>query len=195
MERAQNLSRVPAMTSLPATAASDVFRGLSVGLQLVGIVLLLLGIAVVRSWLDRTADAAAGASHALRSSLRRRLALRVENALHWYATRRGEPFHMARTAGDTISISDSATVSVSRGPATPEGLSDQERLSRVETRVLGVQLQVDRLEQARVDDQGKLDQQQDQLRAEIREATREGWQFITAGLALTFVGIVLGLFA
>ncbi len=102
---------------------------------------------------------------------------------------------MVRHAGDTISISSSATATVTRAGAHPEGLSDHERLIRVETRVYGVQLQVDQLQQERTDDQHKLDQQRDQLRAEFREATRAGWQFITIGLVTSAVGIVLGAFA
>jgi hypothetical protein len=174
-----------------ASATSDVLRGLSVALQLVGIALLLLGVAEVRSWLDRTADA----SHAVRRSLVRRLELQFENVRHWFATRRGQPFHMLRHVGDTISIGDSVTATVTRAGAHPEGLSDHERLIRVETRVYGVQLQVDQLQQERADDQRKLDPQRDRLRAEIREATRAGWQFITLGLVTSAAGIVLGAFA
>jgi hypothetical protein len=174
-----------------ASAINDVFHGLSVALQLIGIALLLLGVADVRSWLDRTAEA----SHAARRGLVQRLELQVENVRHWYATRRGRPFHMARHVGETIGISDSVTATVTRAGAHPEGLSDHERLIRVETRVYGVQLQVDQLQQERADAQRELDQQRDQLRAEVREATRAGWQFITVGLLTSAVGIVLGAFA
>lgn len=109
-----------------ASATSDVLRGLSVALQLIGIALLLLGVAEVRSWLDRTADA----SHTVRRTLVRRLELQVENVRHWYAKRRGRPFHMVRHVGDTISISDSATATIGRAGPHPEGLSDHERLIR-----------------------------------------------------------------
>lgn len=83
-----------------ASAINDLLRGLSVGLQLIGIALLLLGVADVRSWLDRTADA----SQAVRRTLVRRLELQVENARHGYATLRGRPFHTARHVSDTITI-------------------------------------------------------------------------------------------
>jgi hypothetical protein len=84
---------------------------------------------------------------------------------------------------------------MTRAGAHPEGLSDHERLIRVETRAYGVQLQVDQLQTERADDQRKLHQQRDQLRAEIREATRAGWQFIIVGLVTSAVGIVLGAFS
>ena len=73
----------------------------------------------------------------------------------------------------------------------PDDLSDHERLERVETRVYGVQLQVDQLQEDRADDARKLDQLRDQFRAEIHEATNAGWQLITAGLAASAIGIVL----
>ncbi len=171
--------------------SSEVLRGLSVALQLIGIALLLLGVADVRAWLDRTADT----SHAVRRRLVLRLELQLEHVRHWYATRRGRPFHVVRHVGDAISISDSVTATVTRAGAHPEGLSVHERLIRLETRVYGVQLQVDQLQQGRADDQRKLDQQRDQLRAEFREATHAGWQFITVGLVTSAAGIVLGAFA
>jgi hypothetical protein len=174
-----------------ASAANDVFHGLSVALQVIGIFLLLLGVAAVRSWIERTTNA----SQQVRRNLRQRLALRVETVRHWYATRRGRPFHVERHASDSISISDSVSVSMSRGRPDPEGLSDREWLTHVEQRVWGVQLQVDQLAKDRADDQRKLDEQRDQLRAEIREATQEGWRFITVGLVVSAIGIVLGAFA
>jgi hypothetical protein len=102
---------------------------------------------------------------------------------------------MVRHVGDAISISDSVAATVSRAGPHPEGLSDHERLIAVETRVYGVQLQVDEVQRERAEDRRTLAQQRDQLRAEIREATRVGWQFITIGLLTSAVGIVLGTFA
>jgi hypothetical protein len=174
-----------------ASATNDVLRVLAVALQLIGIASLLLGVAEVRSWLDHTADA----SHAVGRSLARRLELEIENVRHWYATRRGRPFHMARRADDTIRISDSVSAAVTRAGAHPDGLSDHERLIRVETRAYGVQLQVDQLQQEHAEDQRKLEQRWAQLRAELREATRAGWQLITLGLVASAIGIVLGAFA
>ena len=152
---------------------------------------MLLGVTEVRSWLDRTATA----SQAVQHSVVQRLKLQVENVRHRYATLRGRPFHMVRHASDSISFSDAATVSIGRAGPHQEGLSDHERLDRVETRVYGVQLQVDQLQQDRADDAPRLDQQRDQLRAELQEATSAGWQFIMVGLGASAVGIVIGAFA
>lgn len=102
---------------------------------------------------------------------------------------------MARQVGGTVSISDSVTAAMTRAGPHPEGLSDHDRLFAVETRVYGVQLQLDQLQQERTDEKRKLDEQRDQLRAEIREATRAGWRLITVGLLTSAVGIVLGAFA
>ncbi len=173
------------------SAINDVLHWLSVALQLAGIALLLLGVAEVRSWLDRTADA----SRAVKRSLAQRLNLQLENVRHRYATLRGRPFHATRHVSDAINIGEGVTVTVGRAGPHPEGLSDHERLDRVETRVYGVQLQVDKLQEDRADDARRLVQQRDQLRAELREATSAGWQFITVGLAASAVGIAIGAIA
>jgi hypothetical protein len=173
------------------SAINDVLRGLSVALQLIGVALLLLGVAEVRSWLDRTADA----SRAVKRSLVQRLKLQVENVRHRYATLRGRPFHTMRHVSDAISIGGAVTATVGRAGPHPEGLSDHERLDRVETRIYGVQLQVDQLQEDRADDARRLVQLRDQFRAELREATNAGWQFIMVGLAASAVGIAIGAFA
>jgi hypothetical protein len=172
-------------------AINEVLRGLSVALQLLGIGLLLLGVGEVRSWLGQTAET----SRAARRTLAQRLKVRVENARHRYATLRGRPFHTARRVSDAISIGGAVSATVGRAGPHPEGLPDYERMERVETRVYGVQLQVDQLQQDRADDAHKLDQQRDQLRAEIRSATSAGWRYITAGLAASAIGITLGALA
>jgi hypothetical protein len=41
----------------------------------------------------------------------------------------------------------------------------------------------------------RLGVQRDELRAEIRRETRNGWQLVAWGLGYTFVGVVIGAFA
>ena len=115
------------------------------GLQLLGIGLTLLGVAVVRSWLERAADMTAEAKRGLdRLWAQSRERLRV-----WWSRRRGRPVVVHVTASDSVTVTDSATATVTRYRVDRQTVADRDWLVHLDDRVYGLVEQVDKLEQAR----------------------------------------------
>jgi len=163
------------------------------GLQLLGILLTALGVAVVWSWLERAADKAIETKDALD----RRWALRRERLRNWWAHRRGRPAVMHRAAFDSFQVSDAATTSmVGRARVNRETVSDRQWLVHLDDRLYALHDLVDQAERRRSAELDlRLTAQQDELRAEIRRETRQGWELIVVGLFWSATGTGLGIFA
>ena len=108
------------------------------GLQLLGIGLTLLGVAVVRSWLERAADMTAEAKRGLdRLWAQSRERLRV-----WWSRRRGRPVVVHVTASDSVTVTDSATATVTRYRVDRQTVADRDWLVHLDDRVYGLVEQV-----------------------------------------------------
>jgi hypothetical protein len=162
-------------------------------LQLLGIGLTVLGVAVVRSWLERAADKAAEGKR----GLDRWWALRREQLRRWWAHRRRRPVVVHVSAHDSARVTDSASVTLTRYRVDREAVSDRDWLAHLDDRVYGLVDQVDKLEKARMTDRAawsrRLADQRDELRAQMFAATRQGWELIVSGLVCSAVGTALGI--
>jgi hypothetical protein len=164
-------------------------------LQLLGILLTLLGVAVVRSSLELAVNKAIEA----KQGLDRWWALSQEGLGNWWAHRRGRPAAMRRFAADALQTTDAAVATaVRRARVDRETVSDREWLIHLDDRLYNLHELVDRAERSRSAERDELDRrfiaQRDELRAEIQRETRQGWQLIVAGLAWSAAGTIVGIF-
>jgi hypothetical protein len=176
-------------------AVDAIIKWVAVALQVIGLILLVLGVAVVRSWLERATEAAAEATR----GLHRWWALRSESVGRWWARRRGRLVGGPRLTSDLSLTSDFATAKVTRHRVDRKTVSDRDWLTHLDDLVESLMVLREQAEQQRLDDLGDWDRrfeaQRDALRAEIFDATRQGWALIVIGLLVQAGGIVLGALA
>jgi hypothetical protein len=179
-----------------SAATDDTLKWIAVSLQVFGISLTLLGLVVVRSWLE-SATGVAGRGlrrwwRLRREGLRRRRA----DLGRWRVRRRGRPagVPLSMSAGGTSSAT--ATVTASRPRVDRATVSDRDWLAYLDDHVEALHVRSTEAATARAADRAELADriaaQRQQLRDEMLRSTRDGWQLIAAGLVLSAVGIVLG---
>lgn len=131
--------------------------------------------------------------------LKRWWALRAESVTRWWDRRRGRVTGSARLAFDASLTSDSATAKVTRYRVDRETVSDRDWLTHLDDLVESLMVLREQAEHGRLDDLAEWDRrferQRDTLRAEILQATRQGWALIVIGLLIQAVGIVIGALA
>ena len=166
------------------------------GLQLLGIAMTALGVAVVWSLLELAVDKTLQAKRQLDRSLaagRQRLRL-------WWLRRRGKttPAHLA---GSSAGVSGGgATLSVGHPSVDRETISERDWLVFLNDQVDILRAEL-RAAQTRHSQElaSRLAAQEDRLRSEMRDelraATREGWELVLAGLAWLAIGTFLGMWA
>jgi hypothetical protein len=90
-------------------------------------------------------------------------------------------------------------VEVQRHRVDRDTISDRDWLAYLDDRLASVFDLMDTAEKRRYEEREefgrRLGVQRDELRAEIRRETRNGWQLVAWGLGYTFVGVVIGAFA
>lgn len=165
------------------------------GLQLLGIALTVLGVAVVRSWLQLAADKAIEAKHGLErwSSLRR------EQLRRLWARLRKRPVVVHLRSVDLATTTEIAgTLTVQRSRVNRDTISDREWIALLDDRLESLYDRMDQAEQARGQDRDdnrhRIDAQRNELRAEIQHETRQGWELIVAGLGWSAIGTAIGIF-
>lgn len=171
-------------------------RALANALQLLGIGLTALGVAVVRSWLQLAADKAVDAQHGLqrwsalhREQLRRR----------WARLLRRRVVVSAQTLNleATQSVDASLELKVDRRRVDRDTVPEREWLAFLDDRVHSIFELMDQAEQnrsaEREDLNCRLRTQRDELRTEIQRETRQGWQLIVTGLAWSAIGTAIGI--
>jgi hypothetical protein len=155
----------------------------------------LLGVAVVRAWLERTADAATEAKR----GVARWWALRRDQLRRWWARLRGRPVAVNLTATDLAFGSDSASVTVTRGRANRATITDRDWLALLDDQVESLLRRLDEETAARLADRQEWDERiaayRDEMREEILKATRQGWELIVVGLICSLIGTVLSFWA
>lgn len=141
------------------------------GLQLLGITLTTLGVAVVRSWLQLAADKAIDAKH----GLKRWWALTEERLRTWWAHLHRRGVHLERFLSDTVSVSDSASVRKQHyAPVHPEARSDRQWLLHLDQHLHALYEIVDKAQLESASELSRrLAEQRDELRAEIQRETRQ----------------------
>ncbi len=171
-------------------------RALANALQLLGIGLTALGVAVVRSWLQLAADKAVDAQH----GLQRRSALRRDQLRrHWSRLRRRKAVVSVHSINlEAAQTTDAALeLTVDRPGVDRDTVSEREWLAFLDNRVNSLFKLMDQAEQNRSaeheDLNRRLSAQRDELRAEIQRETRQGWQLIVTGLAWSAVGTAIGI--
>jgi len=164
--------------------------------QLLGIALTLLGVAVVRASLERAADTAIAAKH----GVARWAAQRREQLRRWWLRRRGRPVTIAGSGTATFaSVSASGTGEVVRGRVDRDAISDRAWLAHLDDQVAGLWAQTARAEENRAADRKELEEclaaDHERLRGEIVRATRQGWELVIAGLICSAIGTFVGIWA
>ena len=166
-------------------------------LQLLGIALTALGVAVVRSWLQLAADRATDAKH----GLERWAALRGDEL-----RRRWARLRKRRPVVSTVSLNLEATqttdaaleLTVDRPGVDRDTVSERDWLVFLDNRVNSLFELMDQAAHNRAADRDdvnrRLAAQRNELRAVIQRETRQGWQLIVAGLAWSAVGTAVGIF-
>jgi hypothetical protein len=164
-------------------------------LQLLGLSLTLLGVAVVRSWLKQ----AAGLANDVKQDLPRRWAQRRGQLRHWWARRRGHGVVLAATATSTATSSVIVSVTVTRTWPDRTTITERDWLAVLDDRVQALYEHLDQANERHAADSKEWDRrlqaQRDTLRAELVAATQDGWELIVLGVALSAVGTVLGIWA
>lgn len=164
-------------------------------LQLLGIALTALGVAVVRSWLELARDKAIDAKH----GLDRWSAIRREQLRRLWARLRKRPV-LVHLHGLSVAQSSDAAVelTVQRRRVDRDTISDREWLAFLDNRGESILKLMDQAERNRSAERENLNRrlhaQRDQLRAEIRRETRQGWELIVAGLVWSAIGTAVGIF-
>ena len=165
----------------------------STGLQLAGLLLAMLGVAVVRAGLEWAADAAIEAKR----GVARWWALRRERAGILWSRIRRRPVVVNRTLTDSGSATDAASVTVTRHRADRATISDRDWLALLDDRVESLCQQLDRNVAQQLAEQRewyrRLEGQREELRGEMLAATRQGWQLIVSGIVFSAVGTFLQL--
>lgn len=104
------------------------------------------------------------------------------------------------SAGPGTSASASANISaeVTHHRVDRDIISDRDWLTYLDDRLESVFELMDKAERRRYEERQaifhRIGVQRDELRAEIRRGTRNGWQLVAWGLGYTFIGVVLGAF-
>jgi hypothetical protein len=155
--------------------------------QLLGIALTLLGVAVVRASLERAADTAIAAIARWAAQGREQL------------RRRGRPVTIAGSGTPTLaSLSASGTGEVASGRVDRDAIPDRAWLAHLDDQVAGLWAHTRRAEENRAADRKELEEclaaDHERLRGEIVRATHQGWELIVAGLAWSAVGTAVGIF-
>jgi hypothetical protein len=163
----------------------------SIALQLIGLALSLLGVAVVRSWLERATDAAIEA----RQGVARLWTLRQTQLRTWWARRRGRPVTINRHAADTAMTTDSASATVTRRRMDRETIATRDWLAQLDDHVENLFRRLDADAAARRADyeewDSRLAAQRAEMRDEILRTTRQGWELIVTGIVCTAAGTLL----
>jgi hypothetical protein len=169
-------------------------RAVANGLQLVGIALTALGVAVVRSWLQLAADRAVDAKH----GVARWAAQRREQLRRWWLRRRGRPVTIAGSGTPTFARVSASGTGV-RGRVDRDAISDRAWLAHLDDQVAGLWAQTTRAEENRAADRKELEEclaaDHERLRGEIVRATRQGWKLVVAGLIYSAIGTLVGIWA
>ena len=163
-------------------------------LQLLGTFMALLGVDIVWSGAQVASDKAIEA----KQGLSRWYALRRGQLLQRWARLRKRPVTFHRGAFDAVAVSDAvAEVTVRRRRVNRETVSDREWLAFLDERVESIFELMDQAEKnrsaEREDVNRRLAIQRDELRAEIRRETRQGWQLIVTGLVWSVIGIAIAI--
>jgi hypothetical protein len=164
---------------------------LAAALTLVGILLTLLGIVVIRSWLESLGEAVAEK----RQGLARWLADQRLRLRHWWTRKRGGSVEHHVHVGDVATVTDSATVTVRRGRVNRDEVTDREWLEHLDDRLYWLIEQFDQGRFGMVEQEEKLraelTHQGDEFRAEMRNVVRDGWWLAAAGLSLQALGALI----
>jgi hypothetical protein len=164
-------------------------------LQLLGLGLTLLGLAVVRSWLKRTADTA----NDVKQGLALRWGRRREHLRGWWDRRRGRAVIHAVSVHDTGKVSDVLTGTATRPWPDRTTISDRDWLAQLDDRVRGLYENRDQDNERRNAGSEELDRrlqaQRDEFRSQLEAATRDGWELIVLGVALSAAGTLLGIWS
>ncbi len=152
-------------------------------LQLLGIGLTLLGVAVVRSWLERATDTAVES----KKGLGRWWALRRAQLGAWSIRESLRPPKLHRVSL-TASMPYETTEELGGNRAERVGLSEREWLAALDS-------DIDAIHRRLRSSTHQLAAQGDELRDEISRETRQGWKLIVAGLVCSAVGTALGMAA
>jgi hypothetical protein len=148
----------------------------------------------VRTSLQRAADKATTA----KQGIARWSAIRREQLHHWWLRLRGHPVTIHRAGTSSASASGSTSTRGVRGRVDRDTLSDREWLAHLDSQISDLWAHMTRAEEQRATDRVELEQrlhaQRNELRAEIKRETRQGWQLILAGLAWSAAGTVVGIF-
>lgn len=150
--------------------------------QLLGIALTLLGVAVVRASLERAADTAIAAIARWAAQLRRR----------------GRPVTIAGSGTPTLA-SLSASGTGASGRVDHDAIPDRAWLAHLDDQVAGLWAHTRRADENRAADRKELEEclaaDHERLRGEIVRATRQGWKLVVAGLICSAIGTLVGICA
>jgi hypothetical protein len=169
--------------------------------QGVGVAFTFLGLAAIGDRVRRVKETAVVRVAKTRSgigawSARRRHQLAVVWAL---LTHKPRPAIIhAVTATARASASANLSVEVTHHRVDRNTISDRDWLAYLDDRLDSAFELMDKAEKRRYEERQEIFRQigvqRDELRAEIRRETRNGWQLVAWGLGYTFIGVVLGAF-
>lgn len=190
-------SLAPAVTlAAVAVALSWPTQAVANALQLLGITLTALGVAVVRSWLELVTDKATDAKH----GIERWCALRRERLQRLWVRLHKRPIVVSVHSLNleaTATVDAALELTVDRRRVDRDTVSEREWLAFLDDRVESIFELMDHAEQNRSAERENLNRrlsaQRNELRAEIHRETRQGWQLIVAGLAWSAVGTAIGI--
>jgi hypothetical protein len=179
---------------MPAGAHVDeTVKWIAIGFQLAGILLALAGVAVVRYWLDAAMTATVEAGR----GFGRWLGLRLERLLNRLGKRHSVTAQVELSA--TVRQVGSLNAEVIHQRVDRKTIGTREWLAFLDDRLEAVRVFADQISARQGEDRErvaeKLEAQQAEIRREILQTARDGWQLIPAGLMLSLIGIVLGGFA
>ena len=172
-------------------------KAISVGYQVIGSLLALLGVAVIADLLQAAADRLATTTKRIRAVVALWWGQRRERIQRWWARVRGRPRPIVVQIGvaEELDIADSVSVTLTRHRVDRDTISDRDWLIHLDDRVETIMVLLEQGEQRRATGLADIDQrlglQHAALTAEIVEARRAGWQLVAGGLLCSLVGAFL----
>lgn len=163
--------------------------------QLLGVTVAALGVPVVPPFLARIEQALSRAIAAVRRWARdQRRAIQA-----WWARLRGRPHFIDLAGAAGATAGGHAHVTVTRGKVDRDTISDRDWLAFLNDEVDAIWERLRLLDESRQADwaefERRLASQSEDLRAHTLTVTREGWQYVVAGVICSWYGTLLALVA
>jgi hypothetical protein len=176
-------------------AVAAIYQGLGVGFTL-------LGLAAIGDRVRRLIETNRVAFAKTRWGASVWLARRREQLTIAWARARHKPRRAiihAASASARSSASATLTTGIHRNRVDRDTISDRDWLAHLDDRLASVFELLDAAEKGRHEERQEIYRrigvQRDELRAEIRRETRNGWQLVAWGLGYSLIGVALGAIA